>query len=281
MKASKRIFLLTALSAFAVSATPQASAATLLVSESFGGTSGNPLNATTADTFASGITSAGGSFTWGADAVFKADGSGSTSSGRSAYLSIGSYINNAKGTATGKFTLQATLALPTGANWATIGFAAENAPNTAKAFNDLPTGGSSTTGVATMLYRTTGDIDQFAPSKSTNQVATDDVLFSGTRTLTITLDLTTAGGYNGTSNFGTVYFGADTGVGNAYSEFGSYTYTADASFSSILLSMSGTTSPSVVNVNADYASMTLTQIPEPSTALLGGLGLLALLRRRR
>ena len=35
------------------------------------------------------------------------------------------------------------------------------------------------------------------------------------------------------------------------------------------------------NVNSYYDNLSIQTIPEPSTALLGGLGLLALLRRRR
>ena len=166
--------------------------ATTIISESFGGLSSSDLSTDTADSFASAITTAGGSSTWGANTNIKADGSYSISASNggpaagdyaSAYLNLGSYINDRKGAADGLFTLQLTMTVPNVASWSTIGFATENTPDTAKTFNDAGFGGDSTTGYSTMLYRNTGDIDMFAGAGSGTQVAADDVLYELQRRL--------------------------------------------------------------------------------------------------
>lgn len=259
-----------------LAATP-AFASTVIVAESFGGLFSEDLNATAADTFAQGVIDKGGSKTWVARADFNADGSVlATASGGSAYLDLGTYINDSKNTPTGKFELKATISPVTTTNsWLALGFASQATPNVNRNFTNSPSTGSTTTGYANMVYRPTGDIDQWAGSLATNPVAVDDILFTGSRTLTITLDFTPLGGYNGTSNFGKVSFGADTGALGAYQEFGSYTYTANAPIGSLLLGFATT------GVSGAYSSLTLTQIPEPTAALLGGFGLLALPRRRR
>lgn len=96
---------------FAISSALPASAAILLVSESFDGNSADNLNGTSAGTFSSAIGDAGGSSTWGANTAFTADG-GVTLYRGSAHLNLGSYINDAKGQQNGIFVLQATVALP-------------------------------------------------------------------------------------------------------------------------------------------------------------------------
>lgn len=275
MKYHNRI-LTPVLASFALAASANAA---VIVSADFGSLTPNNLNGTSADTFSSAITSAGGSATWLADTTFKTDGSTGPTNQKSASLNLGSYINDAKGTATGFFVLQVTttqtVTTNSITNWISVGFATQNEPSTSAAFNQ-----SGTTGVATMLYRANGDIDQFAGTGTGSPVAAADILYSGTRTLTITLDFTPDGGFNGTNNFGTLRFGADTGLDGAYQEFGTHLYTsASPSFGSILLSLQGGATSG--NVSNTYSNLTLTQIPEPTTALLGGLGMLVLLRRRR
>jgi hypothetical protein len=217
---------------------------------------------------------------------FRADGSvvgtGSAAQrGGSAYLNLGTYINDAKGTANGKFVLTATISSVTGGSWLALGFATQTAPNTLRNFTNASSGGTaSTQGYANMVYRVSGDIDQFRGLGNLNPVAADDVTFSSARTLTITLDFTPLGGYNGTSNFGTATFGANTGVGDTYEEFGSSVFSANASIGSLLLSWAGSSTDGNVT-GGGFSNLTLSQIPEPSAALLGSLGLLALLRRRR
>jgi MYXO-CTERM domain-containing protein len=234
-----------------------AAAATVIVAENFGGLSTTNLAGTTADTFSSAIVTAGGSATWAGHEQFKADGSVAGTIAGSAYLNLGSYINATKGQTNGLFELTATISPVTG-TWLTVGFSSSSAPGTGNTFIN---GG----GLGTMAYRANGDIDQWAGSGSSNQVAADDITFSGNRTLTITLDLRN---HNGTSNFGSVSF-SDSVAG----VFGSFNYTSNQNFNSILLSTATT--------QGTYSDLTLTQVPEPGAALLGGLGLLALLRRRR
>ena len=260
--------------------------ATVIISESFGGLSSANLNTTTADTFAAGITTAGGSSTWVAKTTdFRADGSvigtgDATNRSGSAYLNLGTYINGAKNTANGKFVLTATISSVTGGSWLALGFATQTAPNVLRNFTNAALGTGNTQGYANMAYRPNGDIDQWMGLGSLNQVASDDTSFTGSRTMTITLDFTPLGGYNETTNFGTASFGANVGVGDTYEEFGSSVFTADAPIGSLLLSWAGNTAAGNVT-GGGYSALTLTQIPEPAAALLGGIGLLSLLRRRR
>jgi hypothetical protein len=151
----------------------------------------------------------------------------------------------------------------TGGNWLALGFATQNTPNTLRNFTNAALGSGNTQGYANMVYRVDGDIDQFRGLGSGTQVAADDVLFTGSRTMTITLDFTPLGGYNGTTNFGTASFGANVGVGNTYEEFGSSVFTADAPIGSLLLSWAGNTAAGNVT-GGGYSALTLTQIPEPA-----------------
>ncbi len=264
--------------------TAASASATVIITENFGGLLANNLNATAADTFDSGITSAGGSSTWLAKTTdFRADGSvvgtGSTNTTRlgSASLNLGTYINAARGTANGVFVLSATISSVTGGSWLSLGFSSVNTPSVNSNFTTTNTG----SGRANMIYRANGDIDQYRGTGSTNQVAADDVLFTGTHTLTITLDFSPAA-YDGATTFGTAKFGADVGIGNAYLELGSSNFAsvAEATIGSVMLSWLG--SDALGNVTGGgYDNLSLTQIPEPAAALLGGIGLLSLLRRRR
>jgi hypothetical protein len=213
---------------------PGPSGQSLLIEESFGG-SATALAGKPADAFDSAITLAGGSATWVADDDFRANGVvNGVGAGAAAYLSLGSYINDAKGTATGKFTLVMTISETT-ANWLSLGFAAETAPNVLKNFTNTGTGSATTTGVGTIVYRAqnaaaeAGGFDMWGGGTTTGNVDGPDGN-SGLRTFTVELDLTPAGGYNGTNHFGKVtWFDA------ALGPLGTFTYNAARSFGAILI----------------------------------------------
>ncbi len=230
--------------------------AVIIISENFGGT-GAALNGTTADTFDAGIT--GGSGTWVAAGNFADNGViSSNGSGGSAYLPLGSYINDARGTAAGEFNLTIVTSATTN-TWASFGFSALAAPDTSENFvvND---------GVATLLYRSSGELAGFRGLGSASGTG-NSMALTGARTLNVNLDLTD---WNGTTNFGTAtYSDSVEGV------IGTSTLNDDSDdFASLLISEANTST-------ATISSITLEQVPEPSSLALLGLGSLALLRRRR
>ena len=124
--------------------------ADVIVAENFGGT-GAALNGTTADTFDAGITAAEGPAP-GSPLPTSSTMVGSASPQRqAAYLNLGNYINNTKGTANRMFDLTMTIS-PTTGTWISLGFATNNTPNTAKDFTNTGSGGT-TIGIGTIIYR--------------------------------------------------------------------------------------------------------------------------------
>jgi hypothetical protein len=206
---------------------------TVIVIEDFDDSSGSGLFGTLADTFSPDITAAGGSATWAANSGFGNNGSVSVDR-KATYLNLGSYINDAKGTSDGLFELTVTMSETTG-SWLSLGFAQENTPNTDKNFTNTGTGTATTYGLGTIIYRAqtaspAGELDMFGGPGNQNVVDGPDGN-TGSRTLTVTLDLTPAGGYNGSTNFGKVTW-SDSVLGI----LGSYTYTTNRNFGSILIS---------------------------------------------
>ena len=206
-----------------------------LVEENFGG-AGGPLQGTLADYLDAAIAAAGGSGTWAAGVSFLDNGTvniDATQPQNGAYLNLGSYINDAKGTANGKFDL--TLAISeTTANWISLGFTTQNAPSTTKNFTDTGSG-VPTTGIATIVHRSTtsgsgpNELDAWGGPLTANAIP--GPACTGTRIVTVSLDFTPAGGWNGTSNFGKVTFSD-----SIYGTIGSHTYTANNSFGALFIS---------------------------------------------
>jgi len=268
MKKFTTIIHLTLL-AVALATAQIASAATiLLVEEKFDGDN-TALAGKTADFFDQAIIDAGGSASWSTGtAVFRRDGSVSTTELRSIHLNLGSYINATKGQENGLFELSVTIS-ETAEAWLSVGFSIHNAP----LFNGVFTT-PNTDGIGTMAYRNTGEIAGWAGPRTSAGATGNTAAQSGNQKLTITLDLRN---HNGTDNFGTVSFHASGpgdvfGTGTGWSG-STYSYQSDQDFGSILLSTNRS--------SGTYSDLTLSQIPEPGVALLGGLGLLMLLLRRR
>ena len=250
--------LLTA-STLALAVGQTASASTVIVSEDFAGPSG-ALSGTTADTFDAGVTSAGGSDTWAAGAAWDADGTVSVAGGSTAAaLDLGTYIDDAKGTASGLFTLTATIS-ETAGEWISLGFASSGTPN----INTNFTGAGA---VATIIYRSGDELDMFVGPNTggSNDGPGPAPAVTGSRTLSIELDFTT---HDGATDFGTVTY-SDSILG----DLGSFAL-PDVTFGSIYLSEAG-------NSGGTVSNLTLTQVPEPGSLALIGLGGLLMLRRRR
>ena len=228
---------------------PPPSTSLLLIQENFGGTGSAGLNGTGADTFNPALVTAGGNATWRAGTSFRNNGAvNSDTAQASACLDVGSFINNHKGHVDGKFVLSATLSQTTN-TWISLGFSQLNAPVTTQNFTH-----STASGAATIIYRAqdaspAGEFDMF-PTLNQNPIDGPDGN-TGARTLGVALDLTPSGGYNGTTNFGTV-----TWTDSALGTVGSHTFTAAVNFGSILLSEANTSTGVVSN-------LTLTQFFAP------------------
>jgi hypothetical protein len=222
----------------------------MLIKESFGGT-GAALNGTTADTFDAAITAAGGSSTWVAAGNFLDNGVVTLATRQAAYLNLGNYINNSRGTAAGLFKLTMTIS-PTTGTWISLGFATNNTPNTLKDFTDTGSGTATTVGMATIIYRATNATPTanalacFAGPKTALGFG-NITNITGNRTLTVTFDLTPAK-YNGTTTFGKVTW-SDSVLGMLTN----YTYTSAQNFRSILISESASSSGTI-------SALTLTQV---------------------
>jgi hypothetical protein len=199
--------------------------ADVLVTEDFV----DALAGSDADFFNSALVSAGGDATWGASSIFKANGEVAGDGNRCAFLKLGSYINDYKGEDDGVFALTMTISEVTGsadADLISLGFSGEaSAPSTVGDF-------VSETGLATVAYRRSKALDMWAGVNAANGVA-GSTGNTGSKTLRIVLDLTTTGGYDGITNFGTVYWSNDTDGVDLGSSF---TYTWDNAFNWILIS---------------------------------------------
>ena len=212
--------------------------AQVLIVEDFSG-SGAALNGVTADTFDAGIISAGGANTWSAGDAFLDDGTvvdGNDNTSSSAYLNLGSYINDRRGSASGDFDLTMTISETTG-NWISLGFVPSNAPRIDDDF-------VNESGIGTIIYRdANNELDMFAgPSTNGGIDGPNDLV--GARTLTVSLDLTPAGGYDGETNFGTVTW-SDSILGFQ----GSSTYTSELNFGTIFISEAKDSSGSISDLS--------------------------------
>lgn len=214
-------------------------------------------------------TTAGVAATWtagtAASGALRTDGEVFSNVGNaSAHVGLGTLVNGAKGTANGVFTLTTVMSEPpTGSNWVAAGFA--TSINVSANFTTFG-------GIGTALYRTNGKADFFA-GPNTGGTAYNDEGVTGTQTFISVLDLSA---WNGTGDYGTIsYYRGSVAPGNL--EY-TYDFVADFSIASIAVSTFSTGGEGVIQ------SITLTQVPEPSTyAALAGLlalGFVAIRRRK-
>lgn len=229
--------------------------AAVIVSDAFSGSSGVDLAGTNA-VVSQGVLDAGGSATWVANTAFNTDGSVAFGTGASglARLSLGDYIWNARGTQNGVFTLTATVSITSG-TWISVGFFHTEAAITTYFSNGVD--GNPGPGIATAINRFSDGInsDNYYGRKGTAGNSNPGVI-SGTVTFTIKLDLSSYGG----SNYGTVTFSNNLGIGTA---------------TTVALASDGGVNPFLYvgfsgnnGANGTISNFSLEQIPEPSAMLL-------------
>lgn len=260
----------TTAAAFIGLALTQTHASTVLYSDDFSGLSTDVLTGTTPDTTI-------GANTWTArdttNTSFRADGSIAGTSGTTAQ-NTGSAFLPFSPTVGYIYTMDVRLSQPTGtvaAEWASIGFSDGLTV-------DLTHNATGTPGGAPwMLWRNgavhtdTDDIEAYPGRDAfpSGGIGLGD--FTGTRTLTIKLDTTGSAWkaewlVDGSLLHAYTYEAA----ANAFQNFD-----GNPAITQVAIARSRFTQPV-------FDSFSLTQaVPEPRAALLGGLGMLALLRRRR
>ena len=224
---------------------PSLNPETLLGEYTFDGT--GDLDGKTA-TVDSGITDAGGSDTWTAHKSINADGSLDGAASGSAYIDLGSYIEDAKGTATGVFELTVDVSVPD-TGWLSVGFGDSSAKRTDWAYGG--SGGFLTTRMGPEGWDR--DITSMLYENNETQIRSYDT--TGPRTLTITLDYST---WDGVNDHGSVTF--DHGEGGSSGTVALDPTDGARDIQYILLSKHGDTAGTVFN------NLTLTQITQPLDA---------------
>lgn len=233
------------LAALSLALAGQASASILLYSDDFSGSPNDPLHGTTPPT-------AIGTNTWNADLGWRADGSyAAGASSANGFLPF----SPSPGLV---YTLTATLDKPTGSGggtWAAIGFTeADDASGTSL----WPAPNNAGPWV---LYRAnTNDVAAFGGPGIGGVNSGDVGPYTGPQTLTIELDTT---GPQWTAEW---FVGADS--------IHQVTYTTNPTINFVGLGQSN-------NATVNFSNFSLSVVPEPSTALLGAMGMMTLLLRRR
>ncbi|MGC4017005.1 MAG: hypothetical protein QM755_21195 [Luteolibacter sp.] len=241
---------------------------TVIVADDFSGSSSTNL---------SGLTTDVGGKTWTADALFKADGSYTTGSNvdRGAALDLGATFF-ADQFAAGNNTIILTVTFGASGNansFAYAGFTTDSwtAATTTAVASEFNVGArAQSQGVILGLeYDTIGAVSSSLHQDNTAGDSGTDIRTALSSTLASTYTMTITADGSGFAN-STVTLSDGT---NTASITG---YNANA-LRTLYLGVEATTGTS----SANFDSIQLQAIPEPSAAVLGGLGLLVLARRRR
>lgn len=245
----------TAITALGVVALASSLPAATIYSETFGPTWEGSTNDGTDPLHGTTPTTTTGLNTWTAFSGFREDGFIADSGGAGdagAYLPFTPTTGNV-------YTLSVTVSAPTGpvtTGWAGLGFTANN-------FIDINSTGiheGSNAAAPWMLYRQNGAAVTFDGPGATGSTSTATGAYSGTQTMNIVLDTTgaqwTAEWFMGTTSLDTV------------------TYSTNPTINYVAIGRGA-------GNGMTFSNFSLTAVPEPTTALLGTLGLLTLLRRRR
>lgn len=244
--------------------------AAVIFSDDFSGLSTAPLHNTTTDA---------GSKTWTANALFKADGSYTTTNGaddRGAALDLGpTFFADQFALGNNKIILTVTYGISgNGDSFSFSGFSTDTwiaATTSATASDFQADARAQSQGITVAVEYDT--IGTFASGIFQDNTAGDAQIAVRTPLSTTVLQsytLTIQAGASYANSTVTVTNGVDTTFITGYDASALRTFYIGVE--------AGTTDP---NKTGNFDSVQLEAIPEPSAALLGGLGVLVLLRRRR
>jgi hypothetical protein len=229
--------------------------AATIFSDTFTPGSTDPLNGTTPDTTT-------GAAAWVSASNFNADGSFLAASG-TAGASATLLFTPSSGEV---YTLDSRMDVTSTTGWLAMGFA--TGQSTATSANARFVNGSTPLGRVWMLMSEGGGGAAWQDGTSVGYTEDNTLSVSGTIDMRIVLDTT--------ATTWTATWYAKDATASVYTVIkGTENVASQASINSVGFALSGSSVPGTIT------SFSLSTIPEPSAALLGGLGLLALLRRRR
>jgi len=234
----------------AIVAASPAPAASTLIAHNFGGLGSNPLNGATIDT----VNITGAASTWVSDGIIAANGqvTDGDNTDRGAYIDLGASF---------AFLSNTTYTLDLG--WTSLSNAIVFAgfmvgqPSVA---NQMQTQDTNFAIRARRINAGTDTLASWRRESSTISAVAGTTVTTGTGSTSLTLN---------TNNLNNALFTVD-GVEQSIDLTAGYRYL-----------WIGYEDPTSGTSNARFTSVNFTVIPEPSAALLGSLGLLVLLRRRR
>lgn len=203
-----------------------------------------------------------GSAAWVSSSAFSANGAflaGSTTNGASATL----LFTPSSGEV---YTLESRMDVTSTTGWLALGFA--SGQNTANSPNARFVTGSTPLGRVWMLMGEAGGGAAWQDGTAVNHVEDNTISVTGFIDMRIVLDTTAA-------TWTSTWYAKDATVGSYTLIKDTENVVSQASINSVGFALSGNSVPGTIT------SFSLTTIPEPSSALLGGLGFLMLFRRRR
>lgn len=206
-----------------------------------------------------------GSAAWVSSSAFNADGTFLASTGTAGASATLLYTP----TSGEIYTLDARVDVTSTTGWIALGFA--TGQSTANNANARFVSGSTPLGRVWMLMQEAGGGAAWQDGTTVNHVEDNTISVTGFIDMRIVLDATAA-------TWTSTWYAKDATAGSYTLIKGTENVVSQAAINSVGFALSGNDVPGTIS---SFSLSDSSVIPEPSAALLGGLSLLALLRRRR